>query len=492
MTRWLAALAGAGVAQVAMAAPTVVWLTPDLPEASLLEKADHQTGGTAHVTWYEIAFAPQPITEADREAVLQVQEAVENAYGRWNDFEVELPLAADLAMTVADVDTLADVRDVDALVTALLLQGSAELRAFDAAEFAVDERAAGLRAEVGGVAVPTSWVDAWALAKGAGRGSFVKSDFIDAAAFADWKRLSPAITGVGDAMLTWDPRVGQVVVDGKPIDGASARLVPGLHRLHVLRDGVAAGRVQVRVAEGQQLVFPMPISVDDVDVATARVRAGEADGLPSSVVAGMDALAGRSDGGALYLAAPDGSKVDLLEFTASAKLASKRLATLVLTADIGGGIQMSSLYEEADGANRLAGAMSGGFGLDVGISYFLISLGMDASVTPGSTVLFANDAGTDNVGVSVYPQPHVGLGAYFLRPVADTPTVSLQADVAWLGPAHLTYGGRLAIGVPIDAKKNWFRVVLGGSYGPSSLWKLPDEPVSVTSAWLRVGVGAGL
>ncbi len=223
-----------------------------------------------------------------------------------------------------------------------------------------------------------------------------------------------------------------------------------------------------------------------IDRKDGTINPNQSDNIP-----GLEALA-RSRGGPLYLGALDEGKAGVVEWGVGARLLERSVFTAVLTADMGGGIQMSSLYEEADGDSRLAGAMSGGFGFDLGFSYFLLNLGMDVSVTPGSTVQFANNDGDDNVAVSVFPQPHAGIGVYFLRPIADTPTLSLQGDVSWVGPAHLAYGGRIAVGVPIDAKKNWFRVVVGGSYGPSTLWKLPEDPVSMTSAWLRVGVGSRL
>jgi hypothetical protein len=377
------------------------------------------------------------------------------------------------------------------LISALLLQGSAVVRAFDASEFASDPRAADWRVVADGSAVPKPWVDAWALAGVAGRSSFLKTDFIDAAAWADWQRLSPAIGKLEGATLTWDARVGEVFVDGKAVPSGSVRVRPGLHWVHVVRDGMVSGRASVEVTAGSTSALPSRVS--DADLASARelALAGSVMGMPASVEAGLEALA-RSRGGPLYLGASDAGKSEVVEWGEGARLLERSVFTAVLTADMGGGIQMSSLYEEAGGDNRLAGALSGGFGFDLGFSYFLLNLGVDVSVTPGSTVKFANEGGDDNVAVSVFPQPHAGVGVYILRPIADTPTLSIQGDVSWVGPAHLAYGGRIAVGVPIDAKKNWFRVVVGGSYGPSTLWKLPEDPVSMTSAWLRFGVGSRL
>jgi hypothetical protein len=491
MKPWLMSALGWLIADVAVAAPTVVWLQPELPPAEELDRADHKTGGTEHITALELAFPAEPWSDVDTQHLADVQEAVENAFTRWNDFEVELPIATDLGMTLDSVTALRDERDLSVLISALLLQGSAVVRAFEPTEFGSDARAADWRVVVDGAAVPKPWVDAWALAGVAGRSSFLKTDFVDAAAWADWQRLSPAIAKLEGATLTWDARIGEVFIDGKAASGGSARVRPGQHRVHVLRDGAVSGRSTFEVAAGATTAVPGRVSEGDLESARQLALAGSVLGMPASVEAGLEALA-RSRGGPLYLGALDEGKAGVVEWGVGARLLERSVFTAVLTADMGGGIQMSSLYEEADGDSRLAGAMSGGFGFDLGFSYFLLNLGMDVSVTPGSTVQFANNDGDDNVAVSVFPQPHAGIGVYFLRPIADTPTLSLQGDVSWVGPAHLAYGGRIAVGVPIDAKKNWFRVVVGGSYGPSTLWKLPEDPVSMTSAWLRVGVGSRL
>jgi hypothetical protein len=75
-----------------------------------------------------------------------------------------------------------------------------------------------------------------------------------------------------------------------------------------------------------------------------------------------------------------------------------------------------------------------------------------------------------------------------LRPTKAAPTLSIHGTVAYMAPTHLAYGGRLTVGIPIDDAPTWFRIVLGGSYGPDSLRDL-DGKQPLFTGWLRIGFG---
>ncbi|HMV69941.1 MAG TPA: hypothetical protein PKA64_24085, partial [Myxococcota bacterium] len=230
---------------------------------------------------------------------------------------------------------------------------------------------------------------------------------------------------------------------------------------------------------------------EHVEAAHAAVAAAQLSGLPDDVRAAVTAL-GERYGGPVFLAAMSGRHGVVVSADGTIREVD-RLVTAMLTAEVGGGVLSSQLIEEtADGRKPTAAAFSGGVGFELGVSYFLLDVGLDATVTPGRTVAFARAGGDGNAVVSVHPQPHAGLGAYILRPVSDTPTLSIAADVMWSGPAHMVYGGRIAVGVPLDARHNWLRIVAGGGYGPQTLWKLPDDPIREIVGFLRVGLGARL
>ena len=185
--------------------------------------------------------------------------------------------------------------------------------------------------------------------------------------------------------------------------------------------------------------------------------------------------------------------MNLATFTADAVLRDKQLFSAVMFAEVGGGVQSTSLFNEvAEGKKPMSAAISGGAGVELGISYFLIGLGVDGAITPARTITSANAASTENNASSVFVQPWGGIGAYILRPVSDTPTLSVLGEVNWNSPAHLGYGGRITLGIPIDSRRNWVRLSAGATYSPSTLWKLPDDPLSLLTGWFRIGLGARL
>jgi hypothetical protein len=59
----------------------------------------------------------------------------------------------------------------------------------------------------------------------------------------------------------------------------------------------------------------------------------------------------------------------------------------------------------------------------------------------------------------------------------------------WLAPAHLAYGGRLSVGIPLKNEHTWVRLTAGGYYGPTALAGWPDDTPAL-SAFFRVGFGA--
>ncbi len=468
----------------ALAEPVTVWISDTAPEARTVERADLQTGGTLHLWSVDLAFPPMPETPKDGEHIEQVLAAVENGKARWDEFEIELAIAKDMKMVVGDVSLLRSDRDRTDLAGALIFQGTAEARAFDPNTFASDERAKDFRYDGPSASVPRAWLDAYAL-----MGKLAdRSMFADGTAWQHYQRVSGTIEGLPKATLTVEDVGGDVWVDGRKAPVGSIPLTPGKHYLHVVRGGIVHGRAILDAAPGGAYATPRAVDAESLAVTREKVLTGKVTGLPESVVASLALLAADHEGGPLFLGADDGRRFYVVSYDGKAALKDTRLVTGVLYAEIGGGILATPIFEQATDPTALyaAGAASAGLGFEVGISYFAFGGGIDGTFTPGNTIQFAS--GEANSSVAVFPQPHFEIGAYAVRPTKPTPTFVILGGIAWLAPAHLGYGGRMAVGIPMKNETTWVRVSLGGYYGPSTLWD-PAAGQAAVSAFARVGFG---
>ena len=485
-TALIAGLLSIGLVSDASAEPVTVWFTDEAPDDRAVSKADLQTGGTLHLWQADLRYPPQPETPADQERFEQIAAAIENGRERWEEFEIEVQIANDLQMVVDDLDLIRTRRDKDELVRALLFQGTAVARSFDPTLFAVDPNSEAFRAEFGTTVVPRPWLDAYALS---GRPAD-RSEVVDGTGWLDYQRFAESLAALEPAQLKIDDAEGEVFLDGEPVTTGTVELRPGKHWVHLVRGGVISGRQVLDLAPGETYEFPAAVSDEDLALGRERVLVGRGS-QPDSV---RNALGWINDryGGPIYLGAVDGSKVSMAPYADDAELEDRRLVTGLLTGEIGGGILGTSMFAEEPGNDLfIAPMVHGGLGFELGISYFLFAGGIDAAFTPGRTLRFSQNKTGESNQVSVFPHPWAGIGAYFVRPTKSVVTANLSGGVSWLGPAHLGYGGRLAIGVPIDEKHNWFRIVAGGYYSPSSLWD-PSQGQAMISGFVRIGFGSRL
>jgi hypothetical protein len=230
----------------------------------------------------------------------------------------------------------------------------------------------------------------------------------------------------------------------------------------------------------------------DVDDASTRVMLGSKAGFPDAVTASLTQLY-EHHGGPVYVGAIENGRSLVVPWSPDAALDDERLVTVVLAGEIGGGTVVTPGFEQNEGDDLfVAGAVHAGASLEIGISYFLIAGGADVAMTPGRTLTFANNAETENVAISVLPQPWGGIGFYALRPTGRKATFQMLGTVSWNAPSHLAYGGRLTVGVPVDDRGRWFRITAGGNYGPRTLWNLDTDPQAMITGYLRIGLGSRL
>lgn len=479
-------LASLAIPSLAAAEPVTVWLQPTPPEVRAVEKADKETGGTLHLWATDLAFPPEPETAADQSAYDGLTAAAERGETRWDEFEVELSIAEDIGKALDQVSLMRTRRDREELVRALLLQGAAVARAASATDFATSPALAPYRRKLGDSVVPAAWADAVALLPE----TVQRGDLFDGTAWIDWQRFTLALTSATPGKLTVGPDDGgEVWVDGAIAPPGTMPLRPGKHWIHVVRNGVVSARSVLLVEPGVEYTVPRRVSQADIDAAVAAVAAGKRSDVPASVTDSLALLVKQHGGDQPFLAAADGNQVSVLPLDARVALNDDKLVTLLVTADIGGGIRATSGFAQNEGSDmQFAPAASGGLGVELGVSYFALGVGLDGVITPGRTVAFSADANPapdqPNANqVSALPLPWLGIGAYALRPTTPDVTVAILANVGYVMPANLGFGGRIAVGIPIDEGKNWVRVLVGGSYAPVSFRDGPP----VLDAYLRVG-----
>jgi hypothetical protein len=482
---------GLACSTTAVAAPVVIWTT-ELPDAKLLARAEKEAGeGVTHLSAVELVYPLDPERASDMESLQAVQDAVAAGRARWDEFEIELPIAQDIQLTLQDVTLLRDARDVSELIDALLFQGAAVVRAFEPSDFVVNEAAQPFRTSWDDQALPTPWLTAYALSRAIGR-EIASTDHVDGTARRDFARFTEAFEALEPAQLTV-PKVDEAWVDGVqvPSDVDTLSLVPGWHWMHLVRDGQVAARGRVWAEPGGRVAFPRAVAKAQLDQTEAQVEAGSKTDFPAPVVEALESLA-EQHGGEVFVATAEGRKVHLVAWSEGAQLVDGQLVTVVISGETGGGIVSSSLFEEVDNDGTLVGAAHAGLAVELGVSHFAAGIGLDVAATPGRTILHANVAGNDNLQSSVLPQPWVGVGVHALRPVGNRATLTILGHVAWNGPAHIGYGGRLHLGVPVGKDATWFRISTGVSYAPRTVWRLEEDPVPMLTGFLRIGVAARL
>lgn len=486
----------------AHAEPVTVWLTDQAPQERFLLRADRQTGGTLHLWSLDVRYPPTPETPADDSSFRAVLSAVAAGKERWEEFEVEPLIADEVRSAVSAVTLLNSERNRGDLVRALLFEGAAVARGFDPR--VLEERAGlkALRFEHDGRVIPRAWLDAYALA---GRAAD-RSDMVDGTAWYHYEDIGKWLGRLPKASLEIPDGIGEVFLNGAPVESGIQEVPPGRHYVHTVRAGVVHGRQVVDLAPGEARAFPASVSEEDLGAARERVLAGKRVGMPESLQAAVLALSKHHDGEA-FLAALDGNRMEIVGFAAGAAVKDSRLVTVMLDGGVGGAAMIamggdagvpifSELNDSAvvdnPGQTGAVPAAMASFGLEVGISHFLVAAGVDLMTSPGRTITWAD--GESNQHASVFANPWGGLGAYIVRPTKKTATLAILGTAGWMSPSHALYGGKLIIGVPIDDAGNDFRVSLGGSYGPDTVWQEPlvQARQPLATAWLRIGFGARL
>lgn len=466
----------------------VVWMHEDL-DSKYTERADNKTGGTEHTDAYDLLYRPAALSPEDEAAWEALRQAVSNGKKRWNDFEVELGIARELATAIEGITVVRGEADREKLIEALLFQGAAAHVAFTLDDFVNSDDAEPFRyARVGGAGV-RPWADAIALDP---TRDPLPSDLADGGTFPKLSSELADMRALEKGTLAFSPTApnDEHYVDGRKVEGTEVEVAPGLHWVHVLRNGAVSGRATLRVEPGKTATHKPDVSPEDIAIARGRVLAGSTTGFPDAVRRGLERIS-KVNGGQLFVGAyDDGGKMVVLPYAHGATLLKQRRVTVVGVGNIGGGLIASSLFDQAtNGDIRFAPMAGGDLGLELGLLNVVVLGGAELSMTPGNTITHGKRNAGTNVDTSIYVQPYGGLGVYILRPTGRKATMMLAANYQWLHPAHHAVGGRFALGLPIDdSGAAWFRVTVGGSGFPSSMWDEGATKTSMIQAFLRLGV----
>jgi len=467
-----------------------IWLDGVVPEPELLQKADKLTGGGLHLAHVDLAFPPTPLTADDAARYDALRAAVADGRSRWDAFDVELPIATKLEGALSVIDVIRDDRDRDDLINARIFQGAAASKAFEPREFLDDERAAPFREELPGVAVNRPWLFAMMLAPDR---VFTKADLGDGPVFSQLEHYQQLIGDLapGAIDLSGIPQGATVVVDGVALDPDATRVDvrPGEHYVHLLRNGRVSGRMHLNVAPG--VTEKVPLGVDALAVEQARVRviSGATTGFPKELKEALDDVMAQYPG-PVFVAAVDtahNDRITVLPYARNAQIIPPRAVTMVVSGELGAGFIRSSLFANSIGTPINAGAIDAGFQLELGVYNAVLLAGSDLAITPSHTTRHAAPGGQQNLNTPVLIAPYGGLGAYVLRPNKEHVTVLIAGTYGWDHPAHMTIGGRLALGIPLNDHA-WFRLDAGikGASAPMGDWKTwlndAEAPLSVKLA----------
>lgn len=479
----------------ALAQSFVVWMEPEVPGEKALKRANTLTGGAKHLAHVDLAFPPEPATDADGERFNALRKAIADGKARWDEFDVELTIAQEVQGVVDVMTLIRDERDLQDLVDARLFQGAAVDKGFDPSTFAEDEDAAPFRIELSGVVANKPWVQAMALQPDR---EFTRADVADGSTFPDLQALRQPISALegGKIDLTELPGSAALWVDGRPADTSSGSLElrPGMHYFHVVRNDVVAGRQRLTVQPGQSVELPVAVNRTALEQARNKILEGTTNGLPEEVKAAIETLSKFHEGAIFVAAVSDKGAVEILPYARGAQLLKQKVVTVVGVGEVGGGAVVSTLFDQAEGANVTAPAVDAYLGMEFGIYNVAILGGCDLAITPGNTVTHGPGDETstdprDNVTASTLWQPWGGVGLYAIRPTGTTPTLLIAGTYGWDFPAHMAFGARLTFGALID-QGTWFRLTVGGNTSPKSQWDEGDQRTAMSTVFLRIGLGA--
>lgn len=480
---------------LAVGAPLVVWVEPEIPEGRAVVRAERSVGGAAvHLSYVDLALSPSGFSEADARAWEALRATMANSKDRWNEFDVEQTLAVQLEVALSQITMVRDAGEREQLAAARLLQGSAVANAFSPKGFTEALEADPFRQDLSGFLVNKPWWYARSLEP------LRRYDASAVMGGALYERLGSALQKidalpVGTIDLSKVPGGTIVYIDGAPIAGALGlhEVSAGRHYVHGVRGDHTVGRAVVEIDPGQTVPMPLAVSPEAREEAHHGIMRADLAGLPRDLKSSLDAWMAVYDG-PVFLAAEEEGKVVVLPYARGAQLTRSEAVTLVTVGEMGGGAVVSAIFDGSEGTAKVAPGAHGGLGFELGVYQGILAGALDVAFVPGQTVTHANRDQTDNVTSSILAQPWGGVGAYILRPTERRATLAVLATLGWNYPAFVAKGARVSLGIPMEGEDTWFRITAGASTAPHPVkeWREATSgdfaEISMHTAFFRVGV----
>ncbi len=468
-----------GLSTQALAGPQVLWVGEVAPTADQQARLEQQLG--PHEVLDPVALMGAPAPEQSSVTV-QVESALESARARWNDFDVELSIARDLAAVADGVDWLASEEEAAALRRLLMWQGAATVRAV-APGHLQDDKLQGLVRPLAGQLHATGFVDGAALFQ---ERDVQAGDLPDGTAWHDWNTWGPVLAALPVAHVRLSGSFAEVRVDGRPHD-PSVPLAPGVHRLHVQQgDEVVAFR-RVELAPGQAL-DPWPAAHD---AELARVAASGRHGRPVRLQGELGRAVERwseASGDPVVLATGSATGVRIMPVQTGEGRRDGRARVPVSTwmsVGASSGITSSDLYvDAAPGRPKQALTTSVGLDVTVLVRRWAVAGGLEVPITPTEGIEVANADLTDNLRMQAYPRPWLGVGGRVFTSRAAQ--LDLLVEGAWHAPAWVGVGLRAHLGVRLSDRLG-MRLFVTGAYSPASTWTI--DPLLHPMVRVLGGVG---
>jgi hypothetical protein len=488
-------LTGASLAAPAAPPPTagagaiVAWAAESVPDARARARVEKLTGAAQHLAWSDLALAQAAVDGRDSARRTALEAAVASAESRWDGFDVEADLARELAAVLDDL-TLLREEDRPLVERALLRAGAAALRLAPQDKWATAPAAAPFRTTLAGKAVPTALVHLVALDPAR---AWTREEVPDAATLTALETVRDALGTLPRAQLAVRKLPGasaagtggaQLVVDGR-VTAATApvELAQGHHYVHVLMNGVIAGRTELDVEAGATLAYGPTIELGEVEALRTQVLG---DGTPTPTPVLAEAIRARAQRAPIFLAAlDDRGRVELEPWENGARIARPKLVNASLTTSLGVSQVSSSAFRGSDGTLSRARGFGGSMELDVAIANLGVYGGAALALTPGMEMGFA-DANGSNQYLPAYVQPYGGVAVYLPRPAKRKLYAMVGGHFAWQSPGAMGPGARVAVGVPVGGE-TWLRLDADAFLG-TQMTGFPAEGTETRTTSARLGL----
>lgn len=358
----------------------------------------------------------------DREAITTLRRELEACRPLLAAFDGELEIMARLDKAISDVGALTSDDDRRLVWDALVLQGYAVQKYFQAG-LGADPAAAPYRIGSGAEARVSAWVDATGL----GDVPVVDPTRIPEAelriafdAVQAWRRAMPSMTVVVGELA----RGAEVWIDGKRVEGGpGTRLIvpPGRHWLHVQAGDAVLWREARRFEAGSTVTVSAPFGPQERDALLARL-VGDPPGSPLPEAAARHLAA---FGEPTYVALPDGKDTRLVRVDRGAmepvrlvnpeRAAEADRSPWAARVAVGAGwlstgdFFLLNVEDGAPSARATVNSVTPAFGVGGGWRgrWLAVGAGVDAQLTPGEWHRLPS--GDGQVRAFVYPHLSAGL-----------------------------------------------------------------------------------